>query len=288
MPHVQQESVQEEDFEHLALRVDEAVAALKNLPEDARTKAMELKKALESFHAFALRRLVRRLRENEAGKALLYEAIEDPAIYALFLMHGIIKPDLATRVAVVLEEVRPYLRSHGGDVELVKIEGEIAYVRLHGACSGCSLSALTLKNAVEEAIRARVPEIAQVLMAKEDIGSGYLPLNVINERPDLATSGWIEGPDVGALEEGKPTAVSPSDTSILLVRLEGKVMAYRNECPHMGMPLDTGMVDGGVITCPWHGFRFDLSSGECLTAPHVQLEPFPVRVEGRRVWIRVG
>ncbi|MBE3562928.1 MAG: NifU family protein [Hydrogenibacillus schlegelii] len=288
MPHVQQESVQEEDFERLALRVDEAVAALKNLPEDARTKAMELKKAIERFHAFALRRLVRRLRGHEAGKALLYEAIEDPAIYALFLMHGIIKPDLATRVAVVLEEVRPYLRSHGGDVELVKVEGEIAYVRLHGACSGCSLSALTLKNAVEEAIRARVPEIAQVRMAKEDVGSGYLPLNGIDERPDLAASGWIEGPDVDALEEGKPTAVSRGDTSILLVRLEGKVMAYRNECPHMGMPLETGLVDGGVITCSWHGFRFDLSSGECLTAPHVQLEPFPVRVEGRRVWIRVG
>lgn len=283
-----QQVQQEEDFELLARRVDEAAAALASLPDDARAKATELKKAIERFHAHALRKLVRRLRESEAGKALLYEAVDDPAIYALFLMHGIIKQDPATRVSIVLEEVRPYLRSHGGDVELVKVEGEAVYVRLHGACSGCSLSAVTLKNAVEEAIRARVPEITHVLMAKDDVGSGYLPLNVIDERPDLAASGWIEGPGVDELEEGKPMALQHEDTPVLLVRVDGKVMAFRNECPHMGMPLDRGMVEGVEITCPWHGFRYDLSTGECLTAPHVQLEPFPVRVEERRVWIRVG
>src|SRR5690606_32989983 len=137
-------------FESLARQVDRAREALQALPEDARARAMALKEAVEAFHAFGLKALVRLLRSTEAGRELLVRAVDDPSIYALFLLHGIIRPDVYTRVAAALEEVRPYLRSHGGDVELVTVEGETVYVRLQGACSGCSLSALTLKQGVEE------------------------------------------------------------------------------------------------------------------------------------------
>jgi nitrite reductase/ring-hydroxylating ferredoxin subunit/Fe-S cluster biogenesis protein NfuA len=280
--------VQQEDFHALAERVDRVLDSIKELPEDARMKAMELKKAIEAFHEHALRKLVSMFRETDAGKELLLKAVEDPAIYAMLFMHGIIKQDLFTRVAVVLEEVRPYMRSHGGDVELVKVEGETVYVRLHGACSGCSLSAVTLKNGVEEAIKARVPEIEYVVMAEDEVASGYFPLHVIDDAGNLEQSGWLQGPSISELEEGRPVRFVREDCDILLVRIEGKVMAFRNQCSHMGMPLDGGLVDGSVITCPWHGFRFDLSTGECITAPHVQLELFPVRVEDQRVWVRVG
>lgn len=280
--------VLQEDFHALAERVDQVLASVQGLPEDARMKAMDLKKAIESFHEHALRKLIRTFRETDAGKELLLKAVEDPAVYAMLLMHGIIKQDLLTRVAAVLEEVRPYLRSHGGDVELVKVEGETVYVRLQGACSGCSLSAVTLKNGVEEAIKARIPEIEQVLMAEDEVVSGYLPLHVIDETGNLEQSGWLQGPSISELEEGLPFRFSREECDSLLVWIDGKVMAFRNQCPHMGMPLDGGLVDGSAITCPWHGFRFDLATGECFTAPHVQLEPFPVRVEDRQIWIRVG
>jgi nitrite reductase/ring-hydroxylating ferredoxin subunit/Fe-S cluster biogenesis protein NfuA len=279
---------QEEDFQALAERVDRVLDSIKGLPEDARMKAMELKKAIEAFHEHALRKLVRTFRETEAGKELLMKAVEDPSIYAMFLMHGIIKQDLFTRVAAVLEEVRPYMRSHGGGVELVKVEGKTVYVRLQGACSGCSLSAVTLKNGVEEAIKARVPEIENVVMVEEEVASGYLPFHVMDDTSNLEQNGWVQGPSVSELEEGRPVCFSHKEHDVLLVRMDGKVMAFRNQCPHMGMPLDGGMVEGPIITCPWHGFRFDLSTGECMTAPHVQLEPFPVRVEDQKIWIRLG
>jgi nitrite reductase/ring-hydroxylating ferredoxin subunit/Fe-S cluster biogenesis protein NfuA len=279
---------QEEDFQALAERVDRVLASIKGLPEDARMKAMELKKAIEAFHEHALRKLVRMFRETDAGKELLLKAVEDPSIYAMFLMHGIIKQDLFTRVAAVLEEVRPYMRSHGGDVELVKVEEKTVYVRLQGACSGCSLSAVTLKNGVEEAIKARIPEIENVVMAEDEVASGYLPFHVIDDSDNLEQNGWVQGPAVSELEEGCPVRFSREEHDVLLVRMDGKVMAFRNQCPHMGMPLDGGLVDGSIIACPWHGFRFDLSTGECITAPHVQLEPFPVRVEDQRIWIRLG
>ncbi|ALF10732.1 NifU family protein [Parageobacillus thermoglucosidasius] len=279
---------QEENFQALAERVDRVLDSIKGLPEDARMKAMELKKAIEAFHEHALRKLVRTFRETEEGKELLLKAVEDPSIYAMFLLHGIIKQDLFTRVAVALEEVRPYMRSHGGGVELVEVEGKTAYVRLQGACSGCSLSAVTLKNGVEEAIKARVPEIEHVVMVEEEVASGYLPFHAMNDTGNLEQNGWVQGPSVSELEEVRPVRFSHEDHDILLVRMDRKVMAFRNQCPHMGMPLDGGMTDGAVITCPWHGFRFDLSTGECMTAPHVQLEPFPVRVEDQKIWIRLG
>jgi nitrite reductase/ring-hydroxylating ferredoxin subunit/Fe-S cluster biogenesis protein NfuA len=279
--------VQQEEFQALAEEVDRVLASIRELPEDARMKAMQLKKAIEAFHGHALRKLVRMFRDTDEGKELLLQAVEDPAIYAMLLMHGIVKQDLFTRVAAVLEEVRPYMRSHGGDVELVKVEGHTVYVRLHGACSGCSLSAVTLKNGVEEAIKARVPEIEDVVMAEDEVTSGYLPLYMMNDVDRLEQSGWLQGPSISELEEGRPIRFVHENWDILLVRIEGKVMAYRNQCPHMAMPLDGGLVDGSAITCPWHGFRFDLSTGECITAPHVQLEPFPVRVEDQRVWIRL-
>ncbi|GIM47637.1 hypothetical protein DNHGIG_31860 [Collibacillus ludicampi] len=280
--------VQQEDFQALAERVDRVLDSIKELPEDGRMKAMELKEAIEAFHEYALRKLVRTFRETDAGNELLYKAVEDPAIYAMLFMHGIIKQDLFTRVAAVLEEVRPYMRSHGGDVELVKVEGETVYVRLQGACSGCSMSALTLKDGVEEAIKARIPEIQSVVMAEEEVASGYLPLHVIDDAGNLEQSGWLKGPSISEMEEGRPFRFAREKCDIFLVRIDGKVMAFRNQCPHLGMSLDGGLVDGSSIICPGHGFRFDLSTGECMTAPYVQLEQFPVRVEDQRVWVRLS
>lgn len=276
------EGASRDDFESLAADVDRALAAVRELPEEARRKAMELKEAIEAFHRHALRRLVKALRATEAGKELLLQAVEDPAVYALFHLHGIVRPDLTARVAAALEEVRPYMRSHGGDVELVKVEGDVVHVRLHGACAGCSLSALTLRNGVEEVVKSRVPEVREIVVVEDEPVSGF-----VAPRPaGLEEKGWVEGPPVTALEEGRPYRLRVGDHDVLLIRLESRIMAFRNQCPHMGMALDGGTVEGTVLTCPWHGFRFDLQSGECLTVPHVQLEPFPVRVEEQRVWVR--
>jgi nitrite reductase/ring-hydroxylating ferredoxin subunit len=71
-----------------------------------------------------------------------------------------------------------------------------------------------------------------------------------------------------------------------VVRDAERLFAYANACPHMGMPLDGGAIDGIVLTCPSHGFRFDITSGECITAGHVQLTPLPLRVEDGFVWVR--
>jgi Fe-S cluster biogenesis protein NfuA len=62
-----------------------------------------------------------------------------------------------------LNEIRPYLQADGGDVEFVGLEGDIVKVKLKGACGGCPMAAMTLKNGVETAIKKKVPGISSVV-----------------------------------------------------------------------------------------------------------------------------
>lgn len=64
-----------------------------------------------------------------------------------------------------IEKIRPYLQNDGGDVEFVKLEDDIVYVKVHGACVGCLSLDLTLKNGVESLILDEVPEIKEVRLA---------------------------------------------------------------------------------------------------------------------------
>ncbi len=65
-------------------------------------------------------------------------------------------------VKKVLEEIRPALQADGGDVEFVEMDGDVVKVRLQGACSGCPMATMTLKNGIESLVKKRVPGIASV------------------------------------------------------------------------------------------------------------------------------
>jgi Fe-S cluster biogenesis protein NfuA len=66
------------------------------------------------------------------------------------------------KVQAAIEKIRPMLKADGGDVELVDIVDGIVQVRLQGACSGCPMSQMTLKNGIERIIKEEVPEIKSV------------------------------------------------------------------------------------------------------------------------------
>ncbi|AVQ72799.1 MAG: NifU family protein [Microcystis panniformis Mp_MB_F_20051200_S9] len=68
-------------------------------------------------------------------------------------------------VEKVLDEMRPYLMSDGGNVELVEIDGPVVKVRLQGACGSCPSSTMTLKMGIERRLREMIPEIAEVEQA---------------------------------------------------------------------------------------------------------------------------
>jgi len=117
--------------------------------------------------------------------------------------------------------------------------------------------------------------------------AAVIPLASLKARPQ---PGWMAGPALAEIGEERPYRLDVRDTSVVLIRIGDEVQAFRNECAHQGLPIDGGLIDreARTITCPWHGFRFDCATGECLTAPHVQLESVPVHVEGGVVHVQVG
>lgn len=95
----------------------------------------------------------------------------DELLHHLFVLHDIHPSSVEDRVSAALEEVRRYAQSHGGDVELAGIEGEVARVRLAGSCQSCHSAPATLQNLVTDAILAAAPELATV-EAVQDAGPG--------------------------------------------------------------------------------------------------------------------
>ena len=71
--------------------------------------------------------------------------------------------DQVAAITAVLDEIRPAIVGHGGSIEFVELKDQIVYVRLVGACVGCPSSFFTLKLGVEEAIKAKVPSIKEVV-----------------------------------------------------------------------------------------------------------------------------
>lgn len=277
-----------DNLEQLAERADKAIAEIQSLDPEVRAKAMALKSAIEEFHKVGLTQIVKKLKDDPNGKHLLFELVDDPTVYALFAMHGLIRADLRTQVSRVIEMVRPYMQSHGGDVTLVDVQDKAVFVRLSGNCNGCSMSSVTLRNTVEESLAEHVPEIEKVeVVPNEPESAGLVQLHGADQTEE---HGWIEGPLTSELEPEKPFAFESGEDKILLIKSQQGLRAYRNACAHQGLPLDGGILDdqNGTLTCPWHGFQFDSESGECFSAPQCQLEPFPLRVTNDRVWVRPG
>ena len=71
--------------------------------------------------------------------------------------------ELKLKVETALEEIRPYLVTDGGDITLIDISNNIVKVRLEGACVGCSVNQMTLKNGVEATIKRFAPQITEVI-----------------------------------------------------------------------------------------------------------------------------
>lgn len=276
-------------FEELAERVDVAVKAVAELDPAARKVAEELKDAVEAIHRDALVTIVRTLKTD--AREVLFALVDDPTVHLLLALHGIIRPDPMTLANRVLVEVRPQLQSHGGDVALARIEDGVAYVRLEGACNGCSMSSVTLRNLVEEALVAGVPGVTAVEVLPNEPSPTLISVDALFLGPDPEADGWVKAAPAADLREG---AISPlslrSASDVIVVNVEQRLSAYRNACAHEGMPLDNALLDAGngTLTCPWHGFCYDAGSGECLSAPGAQLEQLPLRVDAGHVWIRVG
>lgn len=256
--------------------------------DTARGAAMAYGRAIEALNGEALRRLIKALKNDHGALAALKEAAGDEIVYAVLRRHNILKPSLTERVEAALQSVRPMLASHGGDVELVSVSPPAIEVRFTGACDGCPASQLTFHAGVKKAVEEACPEITDILQVKgmARAAGGETP-RFVSPFALQASGHWHEAARLNDIPEGGVLVAQLKDDKLILSRQGSIVTCFRNACAHLGLPLHDGEVEAGILACPYHGFRYDLTSGECLTAPAVQLEQFAVRVIGQRVEVRL-
>jgi nitrite reductase/ring-hydroxylating ferredoxin subunit len=83
-------------------------------------------------------------------------------------------------------------------------------------------------------------------------------------------------------------AVSLNGKVLLLINVKGQYFACDDECPHQGSPLAGGIVKDGMISCPRHGYRFNLRTGECSDAPGLILRVYPTEVRGDELFVDIS
>jgi Fe-S cluster biogenesis protein NfuA/nitrite reductase/ring-hydroxylating ferredoxin subunit len=274
----------------------ERVARVERLLEDlesvadpgAREKALEVVEALLELYGEGLRRVVATVSERDDGE--LAEALgADELVAHLLLLHGLHPVPLADRVRGALAGVRPYLESHGGNVELLGVDEGVARLRLEGSCSGCPSSTATLKLAIEKAIREAAPDVEEIV-AEDAGGAAPAPQLIqieVGSAPEPATTGEGEGgwaiagamPELAGPGPG-PVVKRVGGEPLLFCKLEGRFYAYRPECPGCGSSLADAAIGDGAIRCPGCGSRYDVRrAGRGRDGGEAHLEPVPLLVD---------
>lgn len=205
--------------------------------------------------------------------------LDDELVVHLLVLHDLHPDSVETRVGRALEEVQPYLRSHGGGVELLDVTDGVVHLRLQGTCNGCPSSTATMKLAIEEAVGRAAPEIDHV--EAEGVAkpgpSPLLQLSVVQR--DDGTKWRVAGglPD---LNGGGGAVRQVGQTPILFLGIDGELFAYRPVCACCQASLSGDMLVDAELVCAACANRFDVRrAGRCLDAPQKSLTPVPLLVD---------
>jgi Fe-S cluster biogenesis protein NfuA len=155
---------EERDFRERVGRIETLIHGVERFADPAaQAHTRELVKAILDLHAVGLETVLGRLAEaGEPGRALLEALAHDDLVGSLLLLHGLHPLDTETRVRQALDQARPALRAHGGEVDLLAVVDGVVRLRLRGSCHGCPSSGQTLKQTIEEAVYDRAPEVTAV------------------------------------------------------------------------------------------------------------------------------
>lgn len=179
--------LEERAFQQSIQQIEALTQRIESIADPAtRESAGELVRAILDLHGAGLERMIELVAEAGApGEAVVESFARDDLVGSLLLLHGLHPLDIETRVRQALDTVRPYLHSHGGNVELLGVTQEgVVRLRLQGSCHGCPSSAMTLKLAIEDAIYAAAPD-ATALDVEGRVDrpaappSGIIPLELV-------------------------------------------------------------------------------------------------------------
>ncbi len=98
---------------------------------------------------------------------------------------------------------------------------------------------------------------------------------------------FVKAAKVAELKPGTARTIEAGGKSIALCNADGRIFAVDNTCLHRGGPLGEGFLDGTTLTCPWHGWQYDLATGQATHNPAAKLACYETRVEGDDVLVSV-
>jgi Fe-S cluster biogenesis protein NfuA len=268
-------------------RVQELTDAIEALPAGREKElAEELVGAVIELYGEGLARIVDALAEaGAAGQEIHERLVGDGVVASLLLIHDLYPVDLETRVHEALASVRPYMESHGGDVELLALEDGVARLRLVGHCEGCPASAATLELAIKEALDEAAPDLAGlevegVAAPKSRLAPspGLIQLTMADGAPAAApTPTWMSVDGVADVAPGELRTVTVHGAELVVANVGGTLLAYRSACAGCGAALGDASLRGEILTCARCGRGFDLPrAGRALGSDDTQLEPVPL------------
>jgi Fe-S cluster biogenesis protein NfuA/nitrite reductase/ring-hydroxylating ferredoxin subunit len=266
----------------------------------ARERAEELVRVVVDLYGAGLERLLDVL--HDAGRLdqrALDALADDKLVSGLLLVHGLHPHDVPTRVVGALDSVRPYLASHGGDVELMEItDAGVVRLRLTGSCDGCASSATTLELAVDGAVRDAAPEVTEIeVVAASPPANGVIPISSLRARTASGSTeraaGWQILP-AEDLVEGRADGRLVGGVAVVVCRIGTDLFAFRDRCPSCSGPLagaplhrQAGAPVGfAVLRCPGCGHHYDVRrAGTSLDGAEESLQPLPLLIRDGQVQI---
>lgn len=282
--------LEEKEFQQRIQRVEELVRKIETVADpETRATAVELMQSLMDLHGAAFERMMDLTFEaGETGSAIIDSFARDQLIGSLLLLYGLHPLSLEERVVQALDNVRPYLRSHGGNVELLGVTDGVVQLKLEGSCHGCASSALTLKLAIEGAIYDAAPDMVALQVegvVEQQAPSGFVKLQGRNgaSQPANGKGGWEEVSGLDSLVQGAARAIEVDGRPVLFCRLGDTFYAYESNCPVCGQALAGASLDTTALICPACEQRYDVAqAGRALNQSNHHLEPFPLLVEQGR------
>jgi nitrite reductase/ring-hydroxylating ferredoxin subunit len=103
----------------------------------------------------------------------------------------------------------------------------------------------------------------------------------------MSNGGWVRVAAVGEVGPGEGRVVEAGGRTLALFNVDGIHYAIDNSCSHRGGPLGEGDLDGPVVSCPWHAWRWDVTSGANVNNPAVRVACFQTRVQDGAVFVHL-
>jgi Fe-S cluster biogenesis protein NfuA/nitrite reductase/ring-hydroxylating ferredoxin subunit len=260
------------------MRIQQLLEKIEALPAvSTRELIHEFMEATLAFYGQGLARILQVVSECGTDGEKIYQVlVSDKIIRGLLLIHDLHPANLETRLRGALDEVRPYLQSHGGNVELISLSNEAARLRLQGTCQSCASSAVTLELAIRHAIEEACPDLPSFEV--EGLAELSIPPTVAAP-PERSKSNWVALENAQQLDDGSWMPVRVGGKRLVVCRVDGNLYAYRNNCPACNMPFDAGTLEAGLLHCPL-GHRYDVQrAGRCAELPTAHLDPFPLLLQ---------